>query len=133
MSALEILLVVNSLVGAFVAGGYVMPAWDDDHSFWARFKLVLFAVIITLFGTSLLLVMIPVIVWAGLVRIWKELMIKSWINLWLGKWDNLSPDRIEGFITGWNYYKDKGRIGRRWMIAVAKRNNINLPGVTTDS
>ena len=128
MSTLEILLIINSLIGSFVAGGYVMPAWDDDHSLWARLKLVLFAIITILFGASLLLVMIPVVIWAGLVRIYKELMIKSWINLWLGKWDNLPEERIEGFINGWSYYKDKGRIGRRWMIAVAKRNNISLPG-----
>lgn len=127
MNLVEIALIANSLIGAFVAGGYVMPAWDDDHSFWARFKLALFAITIIVFGASLLLVMIPVIIWAGLVRIWRELMIKSWISLWLGKWDNLPDERIQGFINGWNYYKDKGRIGRRWMIEVAKRNRIVLP------
>jgi hypothetical protein len=126
MTTLEIAIVSNSIIGAFVAGANVAPIWGDDDSLFWKVKMSLFAAILTAFGLTLLILGIPIVLYAYLVRLWRILMIKSWIALWFGKWDNLSPDRVDGFINGWKYYKDKGKIGRRWMIEVAKRNNIEL-------
>lgn len=127
MTLTECLLIANSLIGSYIAGAYVGPVWDDDKSFWARFKLSLLVILFVVFGTSLLLLGIPAVLWALTVRMWYTLMIKSWVELWMGKWDNLPAERVQGFINGWNYYKNSGNIARRWMIEVAKRNGIALP------
>lgn len=127
MNILEILLIANSIIGSFIAGAMVAPVWNDENTLWYKFKMSALVILLVIFGLTLLVFGIPAVLWAYSVKLYRYFMVKSWINLWMGKWDNITANQKESLIKGYRYYKDSSPFANRWMKEVARRNNVTLP------